>query len=241
MKYSIVGSVLLSAIILGGCTFGNGLSDKKSENQASDNSIIEPTENNELPHITEQLQIATDKVKHPTDFPVEGHVQAIIQENSASKYSLQYKTGDKLDIASFSGTLYNSPDEAKARLAEFMEGKTVPNVKEAQIDIGHGIMGYGEGAAGHAYFSWEEGRWTLAISSMTEDEMNNPEIARKMVDYLEQYALPAPKEQGIVYVHYPYGGTSVEVDIRWQENEMLYELTTELVPLDALRMAVSVE
>jgi len=56
------------------------------------------------------------------------------------------------------------------------------------------MNGYGEGAAGHAYFSWEEGNWTMSLFSLTKDEMDHPSIARKMVDYLETHTLPAPND-----------------------------------------------
>lgn len=81
----------------------------------------------------------------------------------------------------------------------------------------------------------------MAIKSVSADEMNNPEIAQKMVDYLESHSLPVPKDTGVVFVNYPKGGNSVNVDIRWQENKMVYQLKTNKVPLDALKMTVSVK
>lgn len=81
----------------------------------------------------------------------------------------------------------------------------------------------------------------MNISSLTQDNMNNPGIAKKMVKYLESHTLPAPKDKGIVMVDYPQGSDSVNVDIRWQEDEMVYQLETTKVPLDALEMTTSVK
>ncbi len=34
-------------------------------------------------------------------------------------------------------------------------------------------------AAGTQYFSWEEGNWLFSINSVSEDQMDNPGIAKK--------------------------------------------------------------
>lgn len=62
-----------------------------------------------------------------------------------------------------------------------------------------------------------------------------------MVDYLEEHSLPAPEDMGVVFIQYPQGGEDVNVDIRWQDEDKIYQLKTTKVPLDALEMAVSME
>lgn len=44
-----------------------------------------------------------------------------------------------------------------------------------------------------------------------------------------------------MFVEYPQGGEGVNVDIRFQVGDMLYQLSTEKVPLEALEMTVSLE
>ncbi|WP_017688843.1 hypothetical protein [Paenibacillus sp. PAMC 26794] len=109
------------------------------------------------------------------------------------------------------------------------------------VDLGHGIKGMSEGAAGSQYLTWQEGRWTLEIRSVSEDEMNNPGIAKKMVEYLESHTLPVPKDKGYIKVEYPSGGKSVHVTISWQDGNQIHQLQTDQVPLEALGMAVSVK
>lgn len=191
--------------------------------------------------IADQLKMKDANIKQPANFPVDGGVTANISKNTSSVYSIDYQTGSGKNIATFTGTLYTSAMEAKDHLNDFMNGKAVPKNVETGIDLGHGIKGYGEGAAGHAYFSWEEGNWTMSISSLSVDQMDNPAIAQKMVDYLETHSLPAPKDKGMVFVDYLEGGDAVHVDIRWQENNRLYQLKTSKVPLDALKMTTSVK
>ena len=79
------------------------------------------------------------------------------------------------------------------------------------------------------------------IESVSEDQMNNPNIAEQMVEFLEDHYLPAPDDLGMIYIDYPAGGEEVNVDIRWQDQEIVYQLTTSEVPLDALEMTASME
>lgn len=113
--------------------------------------------------------------------------------------------------------------------------------EDMTVDLGHGIKGLAEGAAGSQYLTWQEGRWTLQIRSFSEDQMNNPAIAKKMVQYLEAHKLPVPKDKGFAQVHYASGGKAVQVTISWQDGKQIHQLQTSRVPLDALAMVVSVQ
>nr|WP_145402567.1 hypothetical protein [Paenibacillus xylanexedens] len=117
--------------------------------------------------------------------------------------------------------------------------KNIPD--DMAVDLGHGMKGLAEGAAGSQYLTWQEGRWTLQIHSISEDQMNNPAIAKKIVQYLESHRLPAPKDKGFVQVDYASGGKTVQVTISWQDGKQIHQLKTSQVPLDALDMVVSVK
>lgn len=217
----------------------NDKSDNQSQNKKEANKN-KTSKSNNTHDLTDELKMDKSNIKLPTDFPVDEEVKAKIEKNTSSVYTIDYQTESSQDVARLTGTLYESPDDANNDLQEFREGKNVPKSGN-ETDLGYGITGYGEGAAGHTYFSWEEGNWTFSISYLTADEMDNPAIAKKMVDYLEDHLLPPPKDTGIVYVDYPKDGNSVDVDIRWQENKMVYQIETNEVPLDALKMATSMK
>ncbi|QTM98740.1 hypothetical protein ERJ70_05185 [Sediminibacillus dalangtanensis] len=216
------------------------VSEKNSDtqNETDENT---GTSNVESSSVSEQLKMKQSVIKLPTSFPTKEDVEPKIEKNSETAYTVKYQTSSGEEVATFSGTLYNSAEAASSAMNEFQSGKEVPSYSEGATDLGHGITGYGEGAAGHHYFSWQEGNWLFSISSLTKDDMDQPGIAKKMVEYLETHMLPAPENTGAVLVDYPQGGKEVQVDIRWQEQDKVYRLRTDRVPLDALEMTTSVK
>lgn len=140
-------------------------------------------------------------------------------------------------LASYEVKTYKDPKQPE--IFPETDLKDIP--ADMAVDLGHGIKGMSEGAAGSQYLTWQEGRWTLEIRSVSEDEMNNPGIAKKMVEYLELHTLPVPKDKGYIKVEYPSGGQSVHVTISWQDGNQIHQLKTDQVPLEALGMVVSVK
>ncbi|MFD1174465.1 hypothetical protein [Oceanobacillus picturae] len=212
--------------------------DLKDENepQKSDSNTKENEEKSSS--YENELTMAESNVKLPTAFP-EREVSPSIETNKEKEYKVSYNAESE-KVGSFSGKQYASSEDAIQAIEEFSDGKKVGPFEEGAVNLGHGITGYGEGATGHQYFSWEEGNWLLSISSLTQDEMDHAGIAKKIVEYLETHMLPAPEKKGIVYIDYPQGGNEVSVDVRWQEDNMIYRLQTTRVPLDALEMTASV-
>ncbi|MET3942555.1 hypothetical protein ABIC22_005367 [Paenibacillus sp. PvP094] len=191
----------------------------------------------------------------PTSFALDKgkHLAAAIPVNSSDAFKVNFYSVDQsipVNDASLTSST-NAPD-----VLAFYEVKTykdpdssgifpdtdLDNIPdEMSVDLGHGIKGMAEGAAGSQYLTWKEGRWTLQIRSVSEDKMNNPGIAKKMVEYLESHTLPAPKDKGFVNVEYPSGGKTVNVTILWQEGKQIHQLQTNQVPNNALGMVASVK
>lgn len=219
------------------------ISSSNSEEETNSSSANQ--ENQETPSyqpigISSELKMNPDNVLLPTAFPTteSSSVTANIITNEVDNYTVSYKD-DQGELAEVTGTIYENSDLASEEMDTFSNGKSISPYEEGGSDLGYGITGYSEGAAGTQYFSWEEGNWLFSISSVSEDQMDNPGIAKKIVDYLEDHYLPAPDGQGVVYIQYPQGGEEVNVDIRWQDGNIVYQLRTTRVPLEALEMTVS--
>jgi hypothetical protein len=73
-------------------------------------------------------------------------------------------------IASFIARTYEDPSSATDIFPPIVEGGP-----EA-VDLGHGIKGFSEGAAGHSYLNWREGNWILQIHSLLKDQVNYPPL-----------------------------------------------------------------
>lgn len=220
----------------------SAVSETSSEETASSSTDQESQEtpSNEPNDISSEFKMIPELVLLPTTFPTTepSSVTANLITNEGDNYTVSY-TDVQGELAEVTGTVYENPASASEELGTFLNGKSVEPHEEGSSDLGYGITGYGEGAAGTQQFSWQEGNWLFSIRSVSEDQMDNPGIAKKIVAYLEEHYLPAPKDQGIVYIQYPQGGEEVNVDIRWQKNNIIYQLKTTRVPLDALEMVVS--
>ncbi|WCK52602.1 hypothetical protein PP175_14285 [Aneurinibacillus sp. Ricciae_BoGa-3] len=233
--------------------------NSSQNNQAANTGQTNSKEKGQTPAMAEVVSQIKNKLEMkgailPSSFPIgEGnHLTASIDRNGAQSYEVSFyqtKTPVPINdnsltangtlpvIAYFTATTYDDPNTVMNKMFAPLNINSGAQV----VDLGHGIKGNAEGAAGHSYLSWREGNWILQIDSLLQDQMNNPGIARKMVDYLETHALPAPKDKGRIKVIYRPGGQDVSVGIYWQNKNKIYKLETNKVPLDALSMAVSVK
>lgn len=161
-----------------------------SKSNQTESSIIDESneENQEEESILSELEMDTEVVLLPTHFPNtdQSSVTAEIVTNEADQYTISYSDEAGEELVQITGMLYDSTNQAQEEIDTFSEDKEVEAFEEGSEDLGYGITGYGEGAAGTQYFSWREGNWLFSIKSVSEDEMNNPEIARKMVEFLEE-------------------------------------------------------
>ncbi|MDX6152596.1 hypothetical protein [Marinococcus sp. PL1-022] len=219
-------------------------SDQKGETQPQGGKESSETSSEQSPEgVRQELVMDEDQIFLPSSFP--GHstenVLVSVASNNDQTYSVQYQTSNGEPLVHVTGSRFASKQEAVEELESFQNGKKVGPFEQGGEDLGYGITGYGEGAAGSQYFSWEEGNWLLSLSSATEDEIDHPAVAREIVEYLESHTLPAPGELGVVDIHYDRGSEDVTVDIRWQDGRMVYELRTGHTPLEAMQMVTSME
>jgi hypothetical protein len=132
---------------------------------------------------------------------------------------------------------YDSPEEAAAQIEGYEK------VDQTNIDLGHGIKGLQEGAAGHEYIYWNEGRWLIKVDFPTDPQYKidgyegAEDMGKKVVDYLEKNYLPAPDDKGVITINgfkeHP------ETVVKWQEGKTVYTITsTEKEPFSALDTAV---
>ena len=94
---------------------------------------------------------------------------------------------EETPLAAFQSKEYQSADEAAAAV-----NVTADDGGQA-VDLGYGITGHMQGAAGSSYLSWQEGNWSLTVRAVNQEEQDPVPVAKEVVAYLEEAMLPAPE------------------------------------------------
>lgn len=139
---------------------------------------------------------------------------------------------DLQPIASFEKKSYASNDEAANAVNQIIDNGG------RQIDLGYGITGYQQGAAGSSYLSWQEGNWSLVVrASNIGGEVAEP-LAKEAVAYLETAMLPAPQSRGQISLTAGTSDSYQNNSVVWQEGTIVYTIQ-HFDALQALKMTVS--
>lgn len=231
------------------------ISEKPSNQSSSDAKTEKTPKTNEevLAQIAKGLKTKAP-VMLPTNVPVTvGKYLTAMTHSENWYYRIQfYETNQPTvvnskaasngtPIVTIEGTMYK--DEASARDAVSGYMKVDPP-KDQMVDLGYGIIGMMEGATGHAYISWNEGRWCIKIDSPSDLAYRNKKypdhmkLAKDIVTYLEKYALPAPQKYGVITIR--NWDKSPETIVQWQDHKTVYQITSE-DPMKALEVAVNMQ
>lgn len=214
--------------------------------QTANNTDASPDDYNRsvLTDIRKELKLKGTML--PQSLPVQSgnYLGAHIEENTEEGYSLHFyesvseesnQAGEPL--AEFTAAVMDK-NEDNSLFPAFNE-KDIP--ENMSVDLGYGIKGVLEGAAGSTYLQWKEGRWLLQIKAVSADNRDLKADGKRIVEYLEEHKLPVPHDNGRVEVSYPVEENNAEIEIIWEDESILYTLSTTGEPVDALKMAVSVE
>ncbi|MFZ8764723.1 hypothetical protein [Enterococcus diestrammenae] len=136
-------------------------------------------------------------------------------------------------FASYSVSDYGSNAEAQAAVNYIVDDSG------QAVDLGYGITGHQQGAAGSTYLNWQEGNWSLTVRGLNSEGQDPVATAKKMVNYLEEAFLPVPKTLGQITVDLGSSGYQ-RAQVVWQVDEIVYRVTHQ-DPLGALQVAVSWE
>ncbi len=223
MSIKSYASVFLacSMFLLTACS-GNGTVPEKDEKESE-------TEQNQVDDTSDSGEESNIGLEDTGDPQNEKDNQPADEESSEAQ------TPD--DKAVIDEKAYTSAEEAAGTL----EGYT--KIKQTNIDLGHGISGFQEGAAGHEYLSWNEGRWLIRINFPTDPQYtidgyeDGPDLGRDVVDYLEDHYLPAPNKIGMIEINgfkdHP------KTVVKWQDGKLIYTITSNSEdPFEALNTAV---
>ncbi|MGN7477767.1 hypothetical protein ACTHOQ_07915 [Solibacillus silvestris] len=178
--------------------------------------------------------------EHSNSEPINSHVQ----NNESSGDSPKDKPSSSNDSNFFSQDIdivkekrYSNEKEAVNAIENYYE------IGQTNLDLGHGIKGFAEGAAGHQYISWKEGNWLIEINFPTDpvyaiDNYENAEsMAKSIVNYLEEHFLPPPDQRGKIQINgfreHP------ETIVQWQKGNKVYTIDQKTAdPFETLQLTV---
>lgn len=144
---------------------------------------------------------------------------------------------EEANVATLKATKFETAEKASEQIN--YEDHAAVGGKE--VDLGHGIKGYSEGAAGSLYIGWNEGRWSIAVRGFTEQGAEVEEKAKEVVEYLEKNMLPAPHDIGAAMLDVTNNNKESLQRISWQEDDVVYEIETSRNDIAALEIAVSIQ
>lgn len=128
---------------------------------------------------------------------------------------------------------YASNSEAQSHI-DYTSASEIKGLPK--VDLGHSIIGHTQGGAGQQYISWNEGNWSISVHGSPVNNTTPKKLAINSVSMFENYALPAPKSQGVVKFNV---GDSSQL-INWQSGNVVYRLKTT-DPATAIKMAASMK
>lgn len=190
------------------------------------------------------LQAAFPNEQTPTDAVNHTQTMNIAVADEGSRFSVLYydmaqplvmnskELNAQQPIAHFEKVQYASAEQAKAAVNQ-LNGQD----GAMGVDLGYGITGYQQGAAGSTYLSWSEGKWSLYVQASNSEGEDPVPTAKEVVAFLEKNYLPAPNIAGQVAIHLNATGYQAN-QLTWQDNTIVYTVSNNDA-IAALKMAVS--
>ncbi|WP_270693811.1 hypothetical protein [Enterococcus faecalis] len=135
-------------------------------------------------------------------------------------------------ISSFEKKTYGSDAEAKNAVNQIIDNVGQP------VDLGYNITGYKQGAAGSSYLSWQEGNWSLVVRASNINGESPDDLAKNVVNILEQETLPAPNTVGQITLNVAGTTDYNRNSVVWQAGTVVYSVH-HFDPIQAVKMATS--
>ncbi|MBL1224705.1 hypothetical protein [Enterococcus sp. BWR-S5] len=135
-------------------------------------------------------------------------------------------------IASMEKITFATEEEAKNEVGKIEDyaGNTV--------DLGYGLTGYTQGAAGSSYLTWPEGNWNVTIKASNIDGEDAVPLGKEVVAYLEENMLPIPEPDGNIQLEIGENGDYQTNAVIWQKKNVVYKVH-HFNAMQAVKMATS--
>ncbi|MGG2015157.1 hypothetical protein [Bacillus sp. S10(2024)] len=146
-------------------------------------------------------------------------------------------------IAKLSVKKYETKEEAGKSLCSTFRlnpdyEKDIPSKDDpSATDLGNGIKGFTEGAAGTMYLNFVKDHWAIIVKSPLTNKDENIAIAKSIVNQLDKAPLPTPNSYAVIDVD----NRQKQNRVYWQNGDTLYGIETSGSIQDALTIAAHFE
>jgi hypothetical protein len=236
MKFKTAGTAFLltSSLLLAGCNNEGNTADNSNMNQ--DNADAAESDTGSSTTAEEADSPDTPEEDSNASSGSQGNQAASEEDNNNGEPSQSTDTSNELPDG-VQQTNYESASKAAQAIENYRE------VKQTNTDLGHSIQALVEGATGHQYISWNEGRWLIQMNFPTDPQYayepypEGVELAKKVVEHLESHYLPAPEDRGMISIN--GFKDSPDTVIQWQTGKTVYTIENENgKPFEAIDKAV---
>lgn len=135
-------------------------------------------------------------------------------------------------IASMEKITFASEEEAKSEVGK------IEDYAGNEVDLGFGLTGYMQGAAGSSYLTWAEGNWNITIKASNIDGEDPVALGKEVVAYLEENMLPIPDQDGNIQLEVGENGDYQTNSVVWQKKNVVYKVH-HFNAMQAVKMATS--
>ncbi|MCM0599258.1 hypothetical protein [Periweissella fabalis] len=165
-----------------------------------------------------------------------------------NNYTINYTVGDKpLEFnktavngqnpyAVLQKQTFSSANEAKQQVSYVVAEDAFGGMPVTGLKAG--ITAFYDQGAGNTHLYWNEGNWSLGVKTDINDDKKPDILAHQVVDWLDHYYLPAPKEVGQIAFNSTISPEIRDQVIRWQDGTMVFTLTAN-DPETAIKMVAS--
>lgn len=207
-------------------------SSSSKASSASTSSTKSETATDRLGSLTQQLKVALPSAKLPTTYPVaSGQVLNTSYSGNASRYTIYFGTGSSALPFNTTSVNANAADislsaqtYASAAEAEVQINYQAPETGLPTVALGDHLTGTQQGAAGSTYTNWQEGRWSLTVQAINQNQENGLPLSRQVVALLSKEFLPIPDTHGAISLRVNTGGLRLN-SVTWRQGNVLYNAT----------------
>ncbi|GMA63379.1 hypothetical protein NZD89_26405 [Alicyclobacillus fastidiosus] len=229
-------------------------------NAIGSNSTVTQTSNPAFPTIVNQSMIrfghdVLDGAEAPTKLPTAAtgagkvfyttsqSTQPSAGEPAYSSMNAVTLKSSNQTLASWTNRHFTSSSQASQGF-KILAGPTMSSSQNTPIVL-TGNHAANEGhSGGSTSIQWTEGKWNIQVTNENTLAAATP-LADDVAKFLDQNSMPVPHDDATIHVTSSSDGSSVNVDVIWQEDDNLYQLTTTQAsanPINtALAMAISME